>query len=147
MRAIRKVSRIQVLLLSLLSSVVFPAYAGAQPSETGRFTLTSEVRWGSLVLPAGKYTYGVESGTSSPLVIVYSANGEGRGFIFPASVSEIRRSEPGQIVLEEKDGESVVTTLYVKELGLALHYKASAANSDAATRKLALERTSNSQGK
>ncbi|MFZ3217609.1 MAG: hypothetical protein WA192_16235 [Candidatus Acidiferrales bacterium] len=138
MKMIGKMSRIQILLLSLLSSMAFPSFAGAQPVDGGRFTLASAARWGSIVLPAGDYTYGVDQNSTTPLVTIYTTNGTGKGFVFPASVSEISASEPARLVLEEKNGETVVTALYVKELGLVLYYKAAPSDADAAHTKLAM---------
>jgi hypothetical protein len=123
MTSVSKYSRIQVLLLSLMSSMAFPSNALAQPTIAGTFTLSSEARWGPVVLPAGEYAYGVEDNGSSPLVIIFSSRGAGKGFVFPTSISEMGDSDKGKISLE-KDGELVVTSVCVEKLGLVFHYAA-----------------------
>jgi hypothetical protein len=70
MTSAKRLSRLQVLLLSLLSSVTFPSNALAQPAAAGKFTLSSEAKWGTVVLPAGDYTYGVEQGNVLPVVMI-----------------------------------------------------------------------------
>ena len=59
MTSSKKLSRISVLLLSLISSFTFPANAGAQPVTAGRFTLTSPAKWGSVMLLPVEYTFAV----------------------------------------------------------------------------------------
>lgn len=122
MTSAKKLSRLQVLFLSLLSSVTFPSNALAQPAAGGKFTLHSEAMWGTMALPAGDYTYGVEQGGALPVVMIYSMTGSGKGMVFPAYVSEMGRSDIGKVTLESIDGESVVTALYVEKLGLVFHY-------------------------
>ncbi len=134
MRSVNKYSRIQVLLLSLISSAL-PSTTGAQPTLAGRFTLSGEAKWGSIILPAGEYTYGIEENSSLPMVIIFSANGTGKGFVFPTSVTEIEFPEKGKIALETKDGETVVTAVYVEKLGLILHYNAHTTSAEIVQKK------------
>jgi len=124
MTSSKKLSRISVLLLSLISSFTFPANAGAQPVIAGRFTLTSPAKWGSVMLPAGEYTFAVEDSVSPPPVTIFAADGMGKGIVIPAFVSQLQSNDTGKMTLEVKDGEAVVTTLYVKRLGIVLHYNA-----------------------
>src|ERR1700677_5032987 len=124
MTSVSKYSRIQVLLLSLISSVALPSTAGAAPTIGGRFTLSGETKWGSIVLPAGEYAYAVEENSSLPLAVIFSDNRAVKRFVFPSSVTEIEYPGKGKIALEIKDGETVVTAVYVEKLGLVLHYNA-----------------------
>jgi hypothetical protein len=135
MTSVCKYSKIQVLLLSLISMVALPSTAGAAPTIGGRFTLSSETKWGSIVLPAGEYTYAVEENSSLPMVLIYSSNGKGQGFVFPTSAAETEYPEKGKIAVEIKDGETVVTAVYVEELGLVLHYNARTTRAEIAQKK------------
>ncbi|MGA2901747.1 MAG: hypothetical protein ABSF40_16070, partial [Candidatus Acidiferrales bacterium] len=94
-----------------------------------------ETKWGSILLPAGEYAYAVEENSSLPLVVIFSANGTGKGFVFPSSVTEIEYPEKGKIALEIKDGETVVTAVYVEKLGLVLHYNARTTRAEIAQKK------------
>jgi len=135
MTSVSKYSKIQVLLLSLISSVALPSTTGAAPTIAGRFTLSGETKWGSIVLPAGEYAYAVEENSSLPLVVIFSSNGTGKGFVFPSSVTEIEYPEKGKIALEIKDGETVVTAVYAEKLGLVLHYNARTTRAEIAQKK------------
>jgi hypothetical protein len=124
MTSSKKLSRIQVLLLSLISMLAFPAHAGATPVVAGKFTLSGAGKWGSVILPAGEYTFAVEDGVSPPPVTIFAADGTGKGMVLPAFVSDIKRADSGKMTLEERDGQTVVTALYVERLGIVLHYGA-----------------------
>ncbi len=58
MKGLRRYSHVALLLLGLLSSTAVPIATHAD-NILGRFTLTSEARWGSTVLPLGEYTYSI----------------------------------------------------------------------------------------
>jgi hypothetical protein len=45
----------------LFSIVLGAMAANAQPALHGKFQLTSETRWGKAVLPAGEYTFTIDS--------------------------------------------------------------------------------------
>jgi hypothetical protein len=135
MTYVNKYSRIQVLLLSLISSIAFPTHMGAQPTIAGRFTLSGEARWGSIVLPAGEYAFGIDESSSLPLVIIFSSDGTGRGFVLPTSVTKMEYSERGRVTLHTEDGETVVTAVYVEKLGLVLHYNAHTTKLEMAQKK------------
>jgi len=137
MTSSKRLSRIQVLLLSLISSLVFPAHAGATPEAAGKFTLSSPAKWGRMVLPAGEYTFAVEDGVSPPTVMVFAADGTGKGMVFPAFVSDIKGAESGKMTLEVRDGQRVVTALYVEQLGIVLHYGVERVNVELAQKKAA----------
>jgi hypothetical protein len=124
MTSSKKLSRICVLILSLISSFAYPSNAGAQPVVAGKFTLTSPSKWGLMVLPAGDYTFAVEDSVSPPTVTIFTADGMGKGIVVPTFVSDIKSGDTGKITLDVRDGQAVVTALYVERLGLVLHYGA-----------------------
>ena len=132
----KKLSRISVLLLSLVSSFTFPSRAAAQPVIAGRFTLTSPAKWGMVLLPAGDYTFAVEDSVSPPPVTIFAADGTGKGMVIPAYVSELTSADTGKMTLEVRDGEAVVTALYVERLGIVLHYGAERPNVELARKKV-----------
>ncbi|MGA7917849.1 MAG: hypothetical protein WCA00_21615 [Candidatus Acidiferrales bacterium] len=122
MKVLRSYTHVAVLLLGLLSSTVVPMAAHAD-NVTGRFTLTSEAHWGRTILPPGEYTYSVSAEDVMPIVIVRSARGNLGAFVFPTSVSENPGGEADKLVLEKTNGGMVVTSLYVKDRGVILHYR------------------------
>ena len=144
MTSSKKLSRISVLLLSLVSSFTFPSRAAAQPVIAGRFTLTSPAKWGMVLLPAGDYTFGVEDSVSPPPVTIFAADGTGKGIVIPAYISEITSADTGKMTLEVRDGEAVVTALYVERLGIVLHYSAERPNVELARKKVTPDAKMNS---
>jgi hypothetical protein len=137
MTSSKKLSRIQVLLLSLISSLAFPVHAGATAVVAGKFTLSSAVKWGSVILPPGEYTFAVEDSVSPPPVTIFAADGTGKGIVLPAFVSDIKGAHSGKMTLEVRDGQTVVTALYVERLGIVLHYGAGRPNVELAQKKTA----------
>jgi hypothetical protein len=144
MTSSKKLSRIQVLLLSLISTLAFPAHAGATPVVAGKFTLSSAVKWGSVTLPVGEYTFAVEDSVSPPPVMIFAADGTGKGIVAPAFVSDIKSMDGGKMTLEVRDGQRVVTALYVERMGIVLHYGAGRANVELAQKKAAPDAKMNS---
>jgi hypothetical protein len=133
----KRLSRIQVLLLSLISTLAFPAHAGATPVVAGKFTLSSAVKWGSVMLPPGEYTFAVEDSVSPPTVMIFASDGTGKGIVVPAFVSDIKRTDSGKMTLEVRGGQRVVTALYLERMGIVLHYDAGRANVELAQKKAA----------
>jgi hypothetical protein len=144
MTSSKKLSRISVLLLSLVSSFTFPANAGAQPVIAGKFTLTRPAKWGCVMLPAGEYTFAVEDSVSPPPVTIFSADGMGKGIVIPAFVSQLQSDDTGKMTLEVKAGEAAVTALYVTRLGIVLHYNPERPNVELARKKLTPDSKMNS---
>lgn len=136
MNSSKRLSRIQVLLLSLISSLAFPVHAGATPVVAGRFTISSAVKWGSVNLPAGEYTFAVEDSVSPPTVTIFAMDGTAKGMVLPAFVSDIKGADSGTMTLGVRDGQTVVTTLYVERLGIVLHYGATRPNVELAQKKV-----------
>lgn len=121
MKGLRGYAQVAVLLLGLLSATVVPITAHAD-NITGRFTLTSEAHWGRTVLPPGEYTYSISAEDVMPMVIVRSVKGDIGAFVFPTSISDAHKGEMDKLVLEKSNGGMVVTSLYVKDRGVVLHY-------------------------
>ena len=121
MKGLKRYTHVAVLLLGLLSSTAVPMAARAD-NITGRFTLTSEAHWGRTTLPPGEYTYSISAEDVMPIVIVRSVKGDVGAFVFPTSVTEARPGEPDKLVMEKTNGGMAVTSLYVKDKGVVLHY-------------------------
>jgi hypothetical protein len=122
MKGLRGYAQVAVLLFGLLSSTVAPITAHAD-EIVGRFTLTSEAHWGKTVLPPGEYTYSVSQDVVLPIVIVRSVGGHVGAFVVPMSMSEASEGESDKLVLKKTNGGMVITSLYVKDRGVVLHYR------------------------
>ena len=103
----------------------------------GKLTISSAVKWGSVNLPAGEYTFAVEDSVSPPTVLIFAADGTGKGMVVPAFVSDIKGADSKTMTLVEENGQTVVTALYVERLGIVLHYVPARPNVELAQKKAA----------
>jgi hypothetical protein len=146
MKALRRYSRVALLLCSLLSSTVVPMATHAD-NILGRFTLTTEARWGSTVLPPGEYTYSVAANAVMPIVIVRSVRGDLGAFVVPVTMTDARKAEPDKLVLEKTNGGMVVSSLYVKDMRVIFHYRLSKSMPETAARARDLKLAASLQAK
>ena len=90
MKKTRNFRHVRFTLLLLAGSLCvgrLTAQAG-EPVSAGKFTLPFEVRWGQAILPAGDYTYTLNSATFSGVVTV---RGNSKAvMIFVGTVSQLR---------------------------------------------------------
>jgi hypothetical protein len=122
MKATRKVTHVVFLLLGLLGSTVVPLATHADSDILGKFTLTSEAHWGTTVLPPGDYVYSIAVNASMPVLMVRSVYGSVGAFIAPVTVTATRAEEPNKIVMEKTSAGLVITSLYLRDRRLILHY-------------------------
>jgi hypothetical protein len=121
MKSIRKVSLLKVLVLFIgaLGASVLPASA---QSTKGTFTLGHKVRWGTAVLPAGDYAFSVDTQTWPARVMLRELGGATSAIILPQSFSDEKLAGGSTLVIEKEAGESVVSTLKLANIGLALEF-------------------------
>jgi hypothetical protein len=82
-------------------------FAGARPRQcVGDFTLTSETRWGTAILPAGHYTFELDE--AADLITV---RGQNRAVIFVSRHDEDNRVDSNALILASRDGKHVVRAL------------------------------------
>lgn len=122
MNTIRRVFQIRALLMAALVLTSFPCAAQSYaPAKAGTFVLTTETHWGLATLPAGEYSFKVDT-SSFPMVVVQSVNGTTAALIFPESQSMPDQFAKSGLAIETKDGETYVKTLYVADVGLVFNY-------------------------
>lgn len=113
-------SWVKLFVIAALAVCGFAAAAKAQPSYEGRFTLPHEVRWGTVVLPAGDYSIIMDS-VSAP-ALVWSANGETKMFTTPPMIAD-REKGDASITVTVNGNERIVRSLNLPELGKSFTYK------------------------
>jgi len=90
-----------------LVSFLTAGFAGAKPREcVGDFTLTSETRWGTAILPPGHYTFELDE--ANDLITV---RGQNRAVIFVSRHDEDNRVDSNALILASRDGKHVVRAL------------------------------------
>jgi hypothetical protein len=115
MNGIRISSLIRFLGLALLAACFVAAHANAQVFQ-GKFTLPSQARWGQATLPAGDYSFTLDSvGTTSTLRLYRGRNGV--GMILPQSYN---KTYSGRAELTVEQG--TVRTLRLPEIGIVLQF-------------------------
>ncbi|HXM61630.1 MAG TPA: hypothetical protein VN950_12315, partial [Terriglobales bacterium] len=125
MKSICKFAYASLLALSLLT--LMPALASAQDAR-GAFTLTHDVRWQNVAVPAGDYKFSVELRGPSEMLMLRKVSGSGSGFmilvndvdsIAPATAAA---SENGKLTLVSQSGTRYVSAMELPAIGTTLHF-------------------------
>jgi len=107
------------LFAAISALALFPASALASEAS-GKFTLTREVHWGSIVLPAGDYTYSLEQ-RGSPVLLLRAASGE-PGYLVMARTIDSVATESDSLVLQRHGDEWFVSQMVVGSVGEELSF-------------------------
>jgi hypothetical protein len=100
--------------------------ASAQVAYQGRFTLPHPVRWQNATLPAGNYTFEIQS-LASPRLVLRGPNGP--QFI-NAFIADQKRVGQSMLVVENHGSESCVTELRLAPIGRSIRYSVPKAPKD-----------------
>jgi hypothetical protein len=121
MKSIWRFSLCKVLLLVIAAMSVSAIPAHAQ-TTSGKFSLAHKVRWGSAVLAAGDYAFSVDVQEFPTRVTVRQLDGSMVAMFMPQSVADDDLVGASSLVLHDENGESVVSILRLKSVGLALKF-------------------------
>jgi hypothetical protein len=120
MKSIRRFALSKVLLLAIAVIGVSAIPASAQ-TTTG-FSLAHKVLWANAVLPPGDYAFSLDTQSSPARVSVRHVDGPMVGMILPQVISDDDFVGGSSLVLHQEGGESVVHTLRLKNIGIALQF-------------------------
>ncbi|MGH9351584.1 MAG: hypothetical protein ACRD2G_05410 [Terriglobia bacterium] len=88
----------------------------------GKFTLPEQVRWDQVVLPAGNYTFTMDS-VSAPFIITLC--GQGQTVMVHATGGYDTTSSPrSELFIVRSGTEAAVRSLTLGDLSLIIHYQA-----------------------
>jgi hypothetical protein len=124
-------------LLVLASLTLMPALASAQDAR-GAFTLTHDVRWQNVSVPAGDYKFSVELRGPSEMLVLRKVSGQGSGFmILVNDVDSVNpetaaTSESGKLTLISQSGSRYVSSMELPTIGMTLHFAVPAATPEMA---------------
>lgn len=105
--------------LLLLLLILTAAGANAQDALHGKFQLSSEVRWANTVLPAGEYSFVLES-TKRPLVVkIFPTDGK-PGTMFMARTFEDARRGSSYLYITENGSRRIVRSMNLPQVGMSL---------------------------
>lgn len=112
-------SKVLLLAMAVLGASAIPAQA---QTASGTFSLAHKVLWAGAVLPAGDYAFSVNTEALPPRVTVRQVGGPVVAMLLSQSVSEDNFLGSSTLVLHHQGGESVVSTLRLKNIGMALEF-------------------------
>jgi hypothetical protein len=96
--------------------------ANAQNSFEAKFQLTSPARWGDAVLPAGEYTFAIDSMEQPVRAFIHSTDKK-VGIVMLALASENAAPGGSYLFLTGEGTNRTVRSINLPQLGMALVYK------------------------
>ena len=108
---------IAALALAAVCASTIPA--SAQAAYKGSFTLTHEVRWQNATLPAGDYTFEIQSMSLPATMTVKGPRGS--QFVTAVAVDQ-KAGEQSMLIVENRGSSSVISELRLANIGRILHY-------------------------
>ena len=111
---------VRAVVFVLCTAGIFSAMANAETAH-GKFKLTTETRWGKLLLEPGEYEFTISDAASIPMVTVRSEGSRRSGIIMPEGISD-PASTVSSLMLAPSDNGTYVRRLALGEVGLALDF-------------------------
>jgi hypothetical protein len=116
-----KLTRIfAVAAIALVAACVAAIPASAQSAYVGKFTLAQEATWGGANLPAGDYTFKLESLAMPARIVVTGPNGS--QFVSTIATDRVN-CDQSNLKIERRSAGRYVKEINLAELKLQLHYQ------------------------
>jgi hypothetical protein len=121
-------------LLALTTLNFAPSLAFGQDTARGKFTLSHDVRWENVTVPAGEYQFSLESDDVARVVTLNELNRSHKSFFLLVNdVEDAKPTDRSQLVLQTaRDGSSYVSAMELPEFGMTLYFGAPSAKAIAA---------------
>jgi hypothetical protein len=111
---------INTMVAVLLGTCLSTGAAGDQHVYKGKFTLPVTARWGQAVLPAGDYTFTLDT-TSLPAVASVQDRDRNVRLVLATSKDRSSSAHSHMVLLRNGAGNQIIT-LDLAELGVVFHY-------------------------
>ena len=108
--------------IGLIAICASASSASAQNAFQGKFTLPNDVRWANASLPAGDYTFSLNSPTMAGWIVLNGPNGG--VFILTSVIDKRNEGDSSKLTIEHRGGTSFVRSMYLAQLGVELTYGA-----------------------
>jgi hypothetical protein len=111
-------------LLGLTTLNFAPSLASGQESASGHFTLSHEVRWDDVAVPAGEYRFSIDSNDEPRVMTLTKQDASHAGFFLLVHAAEqdkitgLNRLE----LSKTSDGISWVNVMQLSEFGVILYF-------------------------
>lgn len=112
-----------------LAAISTSAPRAKAQAAAGSFTLPNEVTWQASTLPAGDYTFRMDSVASPVRITLNGPNGY--EFVFAMVADNNVSGERSSLTIEHRDGSSFVRELCIAPIGLRLRYHVPKASKEA----------------
>ena len=119
MKAIRNHGWLKVLVLAAFVACLTGGLASAQEYK-GSFTLPFDTQWGKAILPAGDYSFKVD--TAKAPFVAHVRGEQGSIMVLAQAISNPSRSEHSELVIASSRGKATVRALCLAEIGVVLSY-------------------------
>jgi len=112
--------------LALTTLNFAPSLASGQDAARGRFTLSHEVRWANVTIPAGEYQFSYGTDQPAPVVRLNELTPAHHSFLVLVEASEnIESADASRLLVSTAaDGTSYVSAMRLPEFGMALTFTA-----------------------
>jgi hypothetical protein len=96
--------------------------SGSAETLRGTFKLSTEARWGMMVLAPGDYEFTYDSASSSRVVTVQSRESGWTGMVMAKALSGTGDKATSGLQLATSEKGTYVKSLYISEFGVALDF-------------------------
>jgi hypothetical protein len=127
MKRLRRFSIGRLLAIALVTSWMFVALANAQSGYQGKFTLSSQVHWGSSALPPGNYSFKLACSSEDCSATIWDKDGKVRTARTVVREDNKDPKAGSALLIATRGGENIVHTvrlagspvIFIYDLGLA----------------------------
>jgi hypothetical protein len=101
-----------------------PSLASGQEVARGKFTLSHDVRWGNVTVPAGEYQFSMESDAVARVVTLNQLDHNHKSFLLLVhDMEDAKPTDHSRLVLRTAmDGSSYVSAMQLPEFGVTLMF-------------------------
>lgn len=111
----------RAVLFALCGTGLLSAHGNAETLR-GTFKLSTEARWGMMVLAPGEYEFTYDSGASSRVVTVQSKDSRWSGMVMAKALSGIEDKAVSRLQLADSGTGTYVKSLYISDFGVVLDF-------------------------
>ncbi len=122
MNSTQSFKRLGLVAVAVLAACLTPVSLRAQSVFRGRFTLPLDTRWGTTVLPAGSYSFTVQSATNSFLLSVRDERAQSVMLMASYGASEDKHSEGSHLIVVRQGEKATVRGLHLEPVGMTFYY-------------------------
>lgn len=114
-------SVVRAVTLVLCMAGMFSAMANAETAH-GKFKLTTQTRWGKLLLEPGEYEFTISDTAAIPMVTIRSEQSGRSAMLLPKETFSPAATPGSSLVLGDSAGAAYVRTLALGDIGMALEF-------------------------